>query len=79
MREKDRNKRKRKRKQQKKQLEYATEMKTMISMENGLRTLNIASLNPGAMRETTTQKEIVKGMEKQNTHRIDTRDAYKSR
>ena len=55
---------KRKRKQQKKQLEYAAERTTMISMENGLRTLNIARLAPGWMRETTMQKEIVKGMDK---------------
>ena len=40
----------------------------MISMGNGLRTLNIASLNPDPMRETATQQEIVKGMTKNKIH-----------
>ena len=40
----------------------------MISMENGLRTLNIARLNPDSMRESTTQKEIVKGQIKNRIH-----------
>ena len=54
--------------QTKKQLEYAAEWKTMISMENGLRTLNIASLNPDSMRETATQQEIVNGLTKNKIH-----------
>ena len=30
---------------------YAKERKTMIKMENGIRTMNIASLNPDSMTE----------------------------
>ena len=43
----------------------------MISMENGIRTLNIASLGPESMRETATHQEIVKSLNKnkiQETH-----------
>ena len=41
-----------KRQKQQKQLEYATRWKTLIIiMQNGLRTLNIAILNPDSMRE----------------------------
>ena len=39
-------------------IEYATERKTMISMENGLRTLNIASLNPDSMRGRRRIKKL---------------------
>ena len=45
---------------QQKQLEYDTDRKSRINMENGLRTLNIASLNPDSMREEKMQKEIEK-------------------
>ena len=38
--------------------------KTIISIEKGLRTLNIASLNPDSMREKEMQHEIVKGIAK---------------
>ena len=40
----------------------------MISMENGLMTLNIASLNPDSTRETPMQKEIVKGLDTNKIH-----------
>ena len=62
--------------QTKKQLEYAAEWKTMISMENGLRTLNIASLNPDSMRETATQQEIVKGLAKKKIHIAEIQDTH---
>ena len=39
-------------KNRQKYLQYETCRKTLISMEDGLRTLNIASLNPDTMRET---------------------------
>ena len=58
----------RKRKQQQKQLEYATTRKTLISMENGLRTQNIASLNPDPTEEPTTQQEIIKELAKNKIH-----------
>ena len=54
-----------KKENKKKQLEYATERKTMIS--NGLRTLNIAILNPDSMREAT-MKEIIKGLARNRIH-----------
>ena len=59
-----RKKGKRNKKRQQKQLEYATERKTLISVENGLRTLNIASLNPDSMKETEMHHGIVKGLTK---------------
>ena len=37
-------------------------------MENGTRTLNIASLNPDSMREKGTQQEIVKGITENKIH-----------
>ena len=48
------------RKKQQKQIEYANEKKTTISMQNGLRTLNFASSNPDSMRDKETQPEITK-------------------
>ena len=51
-----------------KQLEYAIERKTRISTENGLIALNIASLTPGLMGESTMQKEIVKGLAENRIH-----------
>ena len=53
---------------QQKKLEYDTERKTMITVENGLRALKIASLNPDSMREATTQQEIVKGLAGNRIH-----------
>ena len=41
-----------------------THRKTLIIMENGLRTINIASLNPDSMREKETQREIIKNLTK---------------
>ena len=37
-------------------------------MENGLRTLNIASLNPDSMKEPTTQQEITNELAKNKIH-----------
>ena len=37
-------------------------------MENGLRTLNIASLNPDSMKEPTIQQEIIKELTKNRIH-----------
>ena len=54
--------RKEKLEKQQQQLEYATERKTMISLENGIKSLNIAILNPDSMREATTQQEIVEDL-----------------
>ena len=64
-----------------KQLEYATHRKTLIIiMGNGLRTLNIASLNPDSMRERETQQEIVKNHNKeQNLPSRNTGNAYNQR
>ena len=45
-----------------------TTRKTLISMEGGLRTLNIASLNPDSMKETTIQQEIINGLTKNKMH-----------
>ena len=42
--------------------------KTLTSMENGLRTLNIASLNPDSMKEREMQHEIVKSLKKNEIH-----------
>ena len=42
--------------------------KTLTSMENGLRTLNIASLNPDSMKEATTQQEIINELTKNKIH-----------
>ena len=50
--------RKAKRKSQK-QVEYTEERKTLISMGNGLRTLNIASLSPDSTKGKETQQEII--------------------
>ena len=50
------NKRKKKKRRQKQQ-EYATQRKTLISVENGLRTLNVASLNPDSMREKDAARD----------------------
>ena len=58
----------RKRKARQKKLEYAAERKTMIIMENGIRTINIASPNQDSMREATTQQEIVKGLAGNRIH-----------
>ena len=56
------------RKKQQKQLEFATCGKTLIRMENGLRTLNIASLNPDSMKEKATHQEIIKGLARNKIH-----------
>ena len=42
----------------------------MIRMENGLRALNIASLDPDSMREreATTHREIAKGLTRNRIH-----------
>ena len=53
-----------KREKHQKQLEYPTRRKTLISMENRLRTLNIASLNPDSMRGKEMQREIIKNLTK---------------
>ena len=37
-------------------------------MGNGLRTLNIASLNPDSMRETTIRQEIINELTKNKIH-----------
>ena len=37
-------------------------------MENGLRTLNIASLNPDSIRAREMQQELVKSLEKNKIH-----------
>ena len=37
-------------------------------MENGLRTLNIASLNPDSLKEHTTQQEIINELTKRKIH-----------
>ena len=37
-------------------------------MEDGLRTLNIASLNPDSTKEATTQQEIVNELTKNKIH-----------
>ena len=37
-------------------------------MENGLRTLNIASLNPDSFKEHTTQQEIINELTKKKIH-----------
>ena len=55
---------KRGRKKQQKQLEYATTRKTLIRMENGLRSLNISSSNPDSTKEPKTQQETVKELTK---------------
>ena len=55
-------------KRQQKHLEYPTERKTLISMEKGLRTLNIAILNPDSMRGKEMQQEILKDLTKNKIH-----------
>ena len=57
-----------KRKKLQKQLEYATNRKTLIIMENGLRTLNIASLNPDSMKGKETQQEIINSLARNKIH-----------
>ena len=53
---------------QQKQIEYATRRKTLIRMENGIRTLNIAILNPDSMTERATKQVIIKGLTKNKIH-----------
>ena len=48
----------------------------MVSMENGLRTLNIARLNQDSMREMATQQEIVKGMCKNKIHIAEVKETH---
>ena len=50
----------RKRKQRQKHLAYATERKTLINMENGMRTLRISSLNPDSVKEEQAHRDIMK-------------------
>ena len=45
-----------------------TTRKTLISMEDGLRTLNIARTNPDSMKETTIQQEIISELTKHKIH-----------
>ena len=52
----------------KKQLEYSTESKTLISMVNGMRTLNFSSLNPDSMRDKETHQEIINGLNGNKIH-----------
>ena len=42
--------------------------KTLISMEDGLRTLNIERLNPDSMKETTIRQEIINELTKNKIH-----------
>ena len=49
-------KREAKKEKHQKQLEYATERKTLIIMKHGLRTLNFASLVPDSMSEKEMQQ-----------------------
>ena len=41
---------------------------TMVSMENGLRKLNIPSMNPDSTKRATTQQEIVKEITENRIH-----------
>ena len=51
-----------------KQIEYTEERKTLISMGNGPRTLNIASLNPDSMKGEETQQEITNKLTRNKIH-----------
>ena len=59
---------KNKKEKSQKQVEYTEERKTLISMENGLRTLNIASLNPDSMKEKETRQEIINHLARNKIH-----------
>ena len=48
-------------------------------MENGLRTLNIAGLDPDSMRETATQQEIVNGLTKNKIHIAEIQETHITR
>ena len=58
---------KRKKKTQQ-QLTYSKERISLIRMKNGLRTMNIASLNPGSMKEEQMQREIIKNLMRNKIH-----------
>ena len=73
------NKREEKHKEETKQIEYNPERKTLINMENGLRTLNIASLNPDSFKEETTRQEIINGLTKENPYSNNTRNENHSK
>ena len=51
-----------------KHLQYETNRRTLISMEDGLRTLNIASLNPDTMKEIEMQQGIINELTKNKIH-----------
>ena len=48
----------------------------MIIMENGLRTINIASMDPDSEREATTQQEIVEGLAGNRIHIAEIRETH---
>ena len=67
------------RKPKTKQLEYATHRKTLIIMEDGHRTLNIASLNPDSMRAREMQQEIVKSLTENEIHLSEIQETHITR
>ena len=69
----------RNKRRQQKHLEYSTERKTLIIMEKGLRTLNIASVNPDAMRCKEIRKAIVKCLTKNKIHLAEMQETHITR
>ena len=61
-------KEKKKQKIKQEQLEYAQERKTLIIMESGIRTINIASLIPDSMEAAQTQRGIIKNLNMNKIH-----------
>ena len=55
-------------KKRQKQIGYNPEWETLINLENGFRTLNIASLKPDSFKEQTTQQEITSELTKRKIH-----------
>ena len=63
-----------------KQIEYNSERKPLVNMENGFRTLNVASLNPDSFKEQTTQQEIINELtKKKDPNSNNTRDKIRKR
>ena len=51
-----------------KQLTYGKARTSLINMANGLRTMNIASLNPDSMKEEQMQRDIIKDLTRNKIH-----------
>ena len=47
---------------------YSKERTSMIGMKNGLRTMDIASLNPDSAKEEQTQRDIIKNLTRNKIH-----------